>query len=109
MLPDGPHKRLFYLSIDFVRNSMMTPMQEIYQQQVTDAYPDVAELALQQRCGRLRAGAVSLLSHRRGSRRCKQQQQPRRNPARQSVAIGNKTPRCCHRSKKVLYSNIVCC
>jgi len=46
MLPDGPQKRLFYLSIDFVRRSMMTPKQEIYQQAVMDAYPKVAELAL---------------------------------------------------------------
>jgi pyruvate-ferredoxin/flavodoxin oxidoreductase len=46
MLPDGAHRRLFYLSIDFVRNSMMTPKQEIYQQQVMDAYPDVADLAI---------------------------------------------------------------
>jgi pyruvate-ferredoxin/flavodoxin oxidoreductase len=46
MLPDGKHKRLFYLSIDFVRKSMMTPMQEVYNQQVLDAYPEVAELAL---------------------------------------------------------------
>ena len=46
MLPDGPRKRMFYLSIDFVRKSMMTPKQEIYQQSVMDAYPHVAELAL---------------------------------------------------------------
>jgi pyruvate-ferredoxin/flavodoxin oxidoreductase len=46
MLPDGKHKRLFYLSIDFVRQSAMTPKQEIYQQAVTDAYPQVAALAL---------------------------------------------------------------
>jgi pyruvate-ferredoxin/flavodoxin oxidoreductase len=46
MLPDGKHKRLFYLSIDFVRQSMMTPKQEIYQQSVIDAYPQVAELAV---------------------------------------------------------------
>ncbi|MGB5331872.1 MAG: 2-oxoacid:acceptor oxidoreductase family protein [Woeseiaceae bacterium] len=46
MLPDGKHKRLFYLSIDFVRKSMMTPMQEVYNQQVLDAYPDVADLSL---------------------------------------------------------------
>ncbi|NNJ64778.1 MAG: pyruvate ferredoxin oxidoreductase, partial [Xanthomonadales bacterium] len=46
MLPDGKHKRLFYLSIDFVRKSMMTPMQEVYNQQVLDAYPHVADLAL---------------------------------------------------------------
>jgi pyruvate-ferredoxin/flavodoxin oxidoreductase len=46
MLPDGQKKRLFYLSIDFVRQSMMTPKQEIYQQAVMDAYPEVAGLAL---------------------------------------------------------------
>ena len=46
MLPDGKHKRLFYLSIDFVRKSMMTPMQEVYNQQVLDAYPEVADLSL---------------------------------------------------------------
>ncbi|MGB5625865.1 MAG: 2-oxoacid:acceptor oxidoreductase family protein, partial [Woeseiaceae bacterium] len=46
MLPDGKHKRMFYLSIDFVRKSMMTPMQEVYNQQVLDAYPHVADLAL---------------------------------------------------------------
>ncbi len=46
MLPDGRQQRMFYLSIDFVRNSMMTPKQEIYQQSVLEAYPQVAELAL---------------------------------------------------------------
>ncbi len=46
MLPEGPQKRMFYLSIDFVRKSAMTPKQEIYQQSVMDAYPHVAELAL---------------------------------------------------------------
>jgi pyruvate-ferredoxin/flavodoxin oxidoreductase len=46
MQPKGPQKRMFYLSIDFVRKSMMTPKQEIYQQSVIDAYPQVAELAL---------------------------------------------------------------
>ena len=46
MLPKGTQKRMFYLSIDFVRQSMMTPKQEIYQQSVIDAYPHVAELAL---------------------------------------------------------------
>jgi pyruvate-ferredoxin/flavodoxin oxidoreductase len=46
MLPDGQRKRLFYLSIDFVRKSMLTPKQEIYQQSVIEAYPHVADLAL---------------------------------------------------------------
>ena len=46
MLPDGRHRRQFYLSIDFVRGSMMTPKQEIFQQAVLESYPGVAELAL---------------------------------------------------------------
>jgi pyruvate-ferredoxin/flavodoxin oxidoreductase len=46
MQPKGTRKRMFYLSIDFVRKSMMTPKQEIYQQSVIDAYPQVADLAL---------------------------------------------------------------
>ncbi|MBT8080235.1 MAG: 2-oxoacid:acceptor oxidoreductase family protein [Gammaproteobacteria bacterium] len=46
MLPGGAQQRMYYLSIDFVRNSAMTPKQEIYQQSVTDAYPHVAKLAL---------------------------------------------------------------
>jgi len=46
MLPDGKQKRLFYLSIEFVRKSMMTPKQEVYNQQVLDAYPQVEDLAL---------------------------------------------------------------
>ncbi|MFQ5548743.1 MAG: 2-oxoacid:acceptor oxidoreductase family protein, partial [Woeseia sp.] len=46
MLPDGAQRRMFYLSVDFVRRSTMTPKQEIYQESVLDAYPKVAELAL---------------------------------------------------------------
>jgi len=46
MLPDGRHKRQFYLSIDFVRTGPMTPKQEIHNQAVLDAYPGVADLAL---------------------------------------------------------------
>ncbi len=46
MLPDGKHKKLFYLSIDFIRETPMTPKQEIYQQEILDKYPHVKELAL---------------------------------------------------------------
>ncbi|MDH3588955.1 MAG: 2-oxoacid:acceptor oxidoreductase family protein, partial [Gammaproteobacteria bacterium] len=46
MLPDGDQKRLFYLSIDFVRKTALTPTQKVYQQTVTDAYPHVAGLAV---------------------------------------------------------------
>jgi pyruvate-ferredoxin/flavodoxin oxidoreductase len=46
MLPDGAHKRLFYLSIDFLRDEPATPKQEIYQQTIEEAYPHVQGLAI---------------------------------------------------------------
>ncbi len=46
MLPDGPKKKLFYLSIDFLRDEAITPKQEMYQQTIEEAYPDVRELAV---------------------------------------------------------------
>ncbi len=46
MLPDGPQRRLFYLSIDFLRDKPFTPKQEVYQQTIEDAYPHVRELSL---------------------------------------------------------------
>jgi len=46
MLPDGARKRLYYLSIDFLRNKPFTPKQEIYQQTIEDSYPGVRELSV---------------------------------------------------------------
>ncbi|UCG74112.1 MAG: 2-oxoacid:acceptor oxidoreductase family protein, partial [Chromatiales bacterium] len=46
MLPDGAHRKLFYLSIDFLRQTPFTPKQEIYQQTVEESYPRVRELAV---------------------------------------------------------------
>ena len=46
MLPDGPQKKMFYLSIDFIRENPITPKQEIYQQTIEDAYPHVKELSV---------------------------------------------------------------
>ncbi len=46
MLDDGAKKRLFYLSIDFLRDVAITPKQEMYQQTIEEAYPDVKELAV---------------------------------------------------------------
>ncbi|MDH3747890.1 MAG: 2-oxoacid:acceptor oxidoreductase family protein [Gammaproteobacteria bacterium] len=65
MLPKGPQKRMFYLSIDFVRKSMMTPKQEIYQQSVIDAYPEVAELALRgsENPNLMPEGAITIRMH----------------------------------------------
>jgi pyruvate-ferredoxin/flavodoxin oxidoreductase len=46
MLPDGGRKRLFYLSIDFIRETPFTPKQEMYQQTIEEAYPRVRELSV---------------------------------------------------------------
>lgn len=46
MLPDGPNKKLFYLSIDFIRDTAFTPKQKIYQETIQDSYPNVKELSV---------------------------------------------------------------
>jgi pyruvate-ferredoxin/flavodoxin oxidoreductase len=46
MLPDGKHKKQFYLSIDFIRDQAITPKQQIHQENIADVYPHVKELAV---------------------------------------------------------------
>ncbi len=46
MLEDGPRKKLFYLSIDFLRDEAITPKQDMYQQTIEEAYPHVKELVV---------------------------------------------------------------
>ncbi len=46
MLPDGKRKKLFYLSIDFIRPKAITPKQEMHQQTIEQDYPHVRDLAL---------------------------------------------------------------
>ncbi len=46
MLPDGLHKKQFYLSIDFIRKNAFTPKQELYQQTIKDAYPEIDKLSV---------------------------------------------------------------
>jgi pyruvate-ferredoxin/flavodoxin oxidoreductase len=46
MIPGGGQRKLYYLSIDFIRDKAYTPKQEIYQQQIQDAYPAVKDLAI---------------------------------------------------------------
>ncbi|MBZ0269260.1 2-oxoacid:acceptor oxidoreductase family protein, partial [bacterium] len=46
MLPQGAKKRLYYLSIDFLRDDPLTPKQEMYQQTIEKSYPHVKGLAL---------------------------------------------------------------
>ena len=46
MLPEGDQKKLFYLSIDFIRDNPITPKQEIYQNTIQEAYPEVKKLSV---------------------------------------------------------------
>ena len=46
MLPDGKKKKLFYLSIDFIRDAALTPKQQNHQENIQDAYPHVKELTV---------------------------------------------------------------
>ncbi len=46
MLPDGAHRKHFYLSIDFLHEQAKTPKQEIYQQTIEESYRHVRELAI---------------------------------------------------------------
>lgn len=46
MLPDGKHKKQFYLSIDFIREHPFNPKQRAYQESILEAYPHVKELAI---------------------------------------------------------------
>ncbi|MGB5820865.1 MAG: 2-oxoacid:acceptor oxidoreductase family protein [Saonia sp.] len=46
MLPDGKHKKKFYLSIDFIREIPHSPKQKAYQETIVESYPHVKELAV---------------------------------------------------------------
>ncbi len=46
MLPDGKRRRQFYLGIDFVREGTKLPKLQIWQEELLEAYPDVADLSL---------------------------------------------------------------
>ena len=46
MLPEGKMRKRFYLSIDFIREHPYTPKQELHQQNILDAYPEIKELSL---------------------------------------------------------------
>jgi pyruvate-ferredoxin/flavodoxin oxidoreductase len=46
MLPDGGKKRFFYLSVDFLHEKAYTPKQEIQQEAIKSAYPDIRDLAI---------------------------------------------------------------
>ncbi len=47
MLPDGPHRRQFYLGIDFIRKNTQLPKLRIWQEKLLEAYPDIGGFALE--------------------------------------------------------------
>ncbi|MBL8486863.1 MAG: 2-oxoacid:acceptor oxidoreductase family protein [Rhodocyclaceae bacterium] len=64
MLPDGPRRRFFYLSVDFVRDPL-NPKDEIHQQELAAAYPKVRELAVRgsENPNLLPEGAITVRMH----------------------------------------------
>ncbi|WP_199287173.1 2-oxoacid:acceptor oxidoreductase family protein [Robertkochia marina] len=46
MLPDGKHKKNFYLSIDFIREVANSPKQKAYQESIAASYPHVKDLSV---------------------------------------------------------------
>ncbi|TWO32262.1 pyruvate ferredoxin oxidoreductase [Seonamhaeicola sediminis] len=46
MLPNGKHKKQFYLSIDFIKQVPASPKQKAYQETIEESYPRVKELAV---------------------------------------------------------------
>lgn len=46
MLPDGAQKKMFYLSIDFLKENPLSPKQRAYQESIQKAYPNIQDLAV---------------------------------------------------------------
>ncbi|MGA0333346.1 MAG: 2-oxoacid:acceptor oxidoreductase family protein, partial [Kiritimatiellia bacterium] len=65
MLPEGGHRKFFYLSIDFVRDKGATPKQEIHMQQIREGYPEVKHLAVKgsENPDLLPKGAITVRMH----------------------------------------------
>lgn len=65
MLPDGKHKKQFYLSIDFIREHPFNPKQRAYQESILEAYPHVKELAIRgsENPNLMPAGATTVRFH----------------------------------------------
>ncbi len=64
MLPGGPKRRFFYLSVDFVREPL-DPKDEIRVQRLKDAYPRIGELSLRgsENPNLLPKGAITVRMH----------------------------------------------
>jgi len=65
MLPEGAHRKFFYLSIDFVRDTAATPKQEIFMNEIRAGYPKVKELSVKgsENPNLLPDGAITVRMH----------------------------------------------
>ena len=65
MLPDGARRKLFYLSVDFIRDEPSTPKADIYQEELKESYPNVKHLAVKgsENPNLLPKGAVTVRMH----------------------------------------------
>jgi pyruvate-ferredoxin/flavodoxin oxidoreductase len=65
MLDTGAKRKFFYLSIDFVHEKAFTPKQEIFQQQLLEGYPTVANLSVKgsENPNLLPTGAITVRMH----------------------------------------------
>jgi pyruvate-ferredoxin/flavodoxin oxidoreductase len=46
MIPEGPQRKFFYLSIDFLRDNPTSPKQQIHQERIEQAYPQIRQLSI---------------------------------------------------------------
>jgi len=65
MLPDGKKQRMFYLGLDFVKKNTKYPKLQIWQEQLLESYPHLADLTLAPEgdLDLMPEGAISLRIH----------------------------------------------
>ncbi|HEX8964019.1 MAG TPA: 2-oxoacid:acceptor oxidoreductase family protein, partial [Rhodocyclaceae bacterium] len=65
MLPNGPHRKFFYLSVDFIREQAFNPKDEIHNQKLLDAYPRIKEMGVRgsENPNLLPKGAITVRMH----------------------------------------------
>ncbi len=65
MLPDGKKRRMFYLGLDFVRKGTQYPKLQLWQEQLLEEYPHLADLTLESTgvLDLMPKGAISIRIH----------------------------------------------
>ncbi len=65
MLPEGKKRRMFYLGLDFIRKGTQYPKLQLWQEQLLEAYPHLADLTLESAgvLDLMPEGAISIRIH----------------------------------------------